>query len=507
MFTDEEQTRFERVECDLSDVLGTPGTGDPAEAADRIGTALGRSVESVAGAAEWYLRSADGVGAFGPPPALTIEATSAAVDEILVQSPDASRIVAEVISPSGVHQVRTQLVDGRRVIGGAYRLHTAPDGQIAVTGNPIGDVAARNPGPRPRRRRATVVEAMRTQLDLPDVDLSLETVLFPLEGGAVWAYAGRGVLWDDDTLADLRILVRADDLSLLISRDAAPAATWGEGRVFSANPARHQDPIAVALSDLDAATDILRGRVVDVSPRSGARPQRPRRDWRVDATTPDFDDVSAYHHLSRAAAWMATIIGPDVFTKPPFTPLSVVTGDRATRAQVGRFLPTRQMVVFGDGDRPGARSADICIHELTHAVVWGTRQIDDVGPVEARGLNEGFADYTQASLLDDPRMGDWVAPTQMRDCSSPAVRFPANPTEPYAVGAAWAAVLWDLRQRVSAGVTDILALNTIFFLEETSTVAAARAALLASDAQLFPADDGQGRHAADIQAAFDARIA
>ena len=79
---------------------------------------------------------------------------------------------------------------------------------IAVTGNPIGDVAVRDPGPRPRRRRATVVDAMRSQLDLPDMDLTLETVLFPLDGVAVWAYAGRGVLWDDDTLADLRIIVR-----------------------------------------------------------------------------------------------------------------------------------------------------------------------------------------------------------------------------------------------------------------------------------------------------------
>jgi hypothetical protein len=506
MFVDEGQSRFERVECDLSDVLGTPGTGDPAEAADRIGAALNHSVESVAGGDEWYLRSAEGVGAFGPPPERILEATSTAVDEVLIQPPDASRVVAQMASPSGVHQVRTQLVHGRRVIGGAYRLHTTPDGQVAVTGNPIGDVAGRDPGPRPRRRRATVVDAMRTQLGLPDVDLTLETVLFPLEGGAVWAYAGRGVVWDDDTLADLRIIVRADDLSLLVSRDAAPAAVWGEGRAYRANPARHPDPIAVALPDLDVATDDLRGRVVDVSPRVGTRPQRPRRDWRVDATTRDFDDVSAYHHLNRAAAWMATIIGPDLFTKPPFTPLLVVTGDRATRSQVGRFLPSRQMVVFGDGDRPGARSADICVHELTHAVVWGTRQIDDVGPLEARGLNEGFADYAQASLLDDPRMGDWVAPTRMRDCSSHTVRFPANPTEPYAIGAAWAAALWGLRDRVSAGVADILALDTIFFLEETSTVAAARAALLASDARLFPADDGQGRHGADIQAAFDARL-
>ena len=103
-------------------------------------------------------------------------------------------------------------------------------------------------------------------------------------------------------------------------------------------------------------------------------------------------------------------------------------------------------------------------------------------------------------------MGDWVAPTRMRDCSSADLRFPAQPKEPYAVGAAWAAVLWDLREGLGAGVADVLTLDTIFFLEETSTALAARAALLASDAHLFPAGDGQGRHADEIGAAFDRRM-
>ncbi|MGD9527149.1 hypothetical protein [Pseudonocardia sp.] len=501
--------RFERVACDLSDVLGTPGTGDACEVADRLGHALDQAVETLPGDDGWYLRSAGGVGAFAAAPdaPAALAATAAAVDTVLAQPPDASRVVTEVTSPSGVHQVRVQLLAGRRVIGGSYRLHTTRAGQVAVSGYPVGDLAARDPGPPPRRRRATVVDAMRAQLALPaTVELEPETVLFPVDGGAVWAYAGRGVLWDEETLADLRVIVRADDLSLLVSRDAAPSAVWGEGRAYPANPARDTHPVTVRLADLDAAADLLRGPLLDVAPRTGARPERPRRDWRLDADGPDFDDVCAYHHLSRAAGWLAPLVGPDVFGRPPFTPLQVVTGDRATRAQVGRFLPSRQAVVFGDGPRPGARSADICAHELTHAVVWGTRRIDDVGPVEARGLNEGFADYAQASLLADPRIGDWVAPGQMRDCSSAAVRFPAQPVDVYAVGAAWAAVLWDLRDRLGAGVADAVAFASVFFLEETSTVAAARAALLGSDATLFPAEDGQGRHADEIAAAFDARL-
>ena len=99
-----------------------------------------------------------------------------------------------------------------------------------------------------------------------------------------------------------------------------------------------------------------------------------------------------------------------------------------------------------------------------------------------------------------------MAPGQARDCSSPTVRFPARAVDVYAVGAAWAAVLWALREELGAGVADALAFASVFFLEETSTVAAARAALLGSDATLFPAADGQGRHADEIAAAFDARL-
>ncbi|MGH3983753.1 MAG: hypothetical protein ACRDST_13990 [Pseudonocardiaceae bacterium] len=503
-------TRFDKVACDLSEVLGTPGLGDGAAAADRVGHALGHGFESVSGDDGLYLRSAaGGIAAFGSPRE-ALAHTSDAVDALLTQPAAANRVLTEVTTPSGVHQLRVQLVAGRRVVGGCYRLHAAPTGQVVVTGYPVAGVAGRDPGPVPRRRRATIADAMRAQLSLPSgIELHIETVLFPLEGNAVWAYLGRGALWGDDIVADLRIIVRADDLSLLVSRDAAMSATWGEGLAYASNPARDGRPAAVRLSDLDSAGTVLRGRVIDVVPTAGDRPQRPLRDWRLDVGDPGFEDVSAYYHLTRAANWFASIVGPGVFSGPPFSPLRVVTGDRATRDWVARFLPSLATVVFGDGALPGARCADICVHELTHAVVWGARQIDEIGPIEARGLNEGYADYAQASFLADPRFGDWVRPAQFRDCSSADIRFPSDPAataDPYAIGSAWAAVLWDLHETIGAGVADALALDTIFYLEETSTIGAARAALLASDAQLFPAGDGGGRHANAITTAYDRRI-
>ncbi|MGH3565207.1 MAG: hypothetical protein ACRDRH_04080 [Pseudonocardia sp.] len=502
--------RFDHVACDLSDILGTPGLDDGEAAADRVGHAFGHGFESVSGDAGLYLRSAGvGIGAFGPPREALVR-TSDAVDVLLAQPAGANRVITELTSPSGIHQLCAQLVDGHRVVGGSYRLHSAPSGQVVVTGYPVAGVSERDTGPAPRLRRATVTDAMRTQLGLPaSVELLVETVLFPLEGDAVWAYLGRGVLWDDDAVADLRIIVRADDLSLLVSRDAAMSATWGEGLAYASNPARDDWPTVVRLPDLNGDQGLLRSRVFDVAPASGQRPQRLLRDWRLAADVPGFDDVNAYHHLTRAASWFASIVGPDVFSGQPFVPLRVVTGDRATRDWVARFLPSVATVVFGDGDRPGARCADVCMHELTHAVVWGARQIDEIGPMEARGLNEGYADYAQASFLSDPRFGDWVRPAQFRDCARADMRFPVDPgaaADPYLIGSAWAAVLWDLHEAVGAGVADAIALDTIFYLEETSTIGAARAALLASDAQLFPVGDGSGRHAEAITTALDRRL-
>ena len=83
--------------------------------------------------------------------------------------------------------------------------------------------------------------------------------------------------------------------------------------------------------------------------------------------------------------------------------------DRTVSAQVGAFFPGQKMIRFADGPHPAGRSGDICIHEFTHAVVHRIARLDDefASPI-ACGVNEGFADYAQATFFNDPRFGDWV---------------------------------------------------------------------------------------------------
>lgn len=520
------QRRFDRVECDLSDVLGTPGLASGAEVASLITDTLRSRFESLAVEPGLYLRSVGSVKPFAAP-VDALRATASAVRGVLAPVrdsrdrasglPTGSRAVSNLVSPSAVHQLRVQTVAGHRVIGGAYRVHAdrgpalgnaeARPATVQVTGNPIGDLAARDPGPPPPGpRRAAVLDAMRAQLGINSpVTLKLETVLFPMDGGAVWAYLGKGPYRSEDVVADLRIVVRADDLSLLVSRDASSSATLGEASVYPSNPLRDTTPTVVRLPDLTGAE--LSGNTIDVSPYWGARPTRTWGDWRIDAADRVFDDASAYYHLSRAAQWFRPLVGAEMFRKAPFTPLTVVTGTRPL-GRVATFFASDRSIEFEAAPRAGARSADICIHEFTHAVVWAAHRLDELSTPEAQGLNEGYADYAQASMLDNPLFGDWVNPAGHRDCSDPAARFPSNADGVpfYEIGTVWAAVLWDLRSALGVEVADALAFNTIFYLDETSPLASARTALLDADTRLFPADLEHGRHHDDIAALFDQRL-
>jgi hypothetical protein len=82
-------------------------------------------------------------------------------------------------------------------------------------------------------------------------------------------------------------------------------------------------------------------------------------------------------------------------------------------------------------------------------------------PSATSGWSQMPVAYAQATLYDDPRFGDWVRnqPEGARRCDDPGLRLMATPThslsDRYAVGAAWAALLWDFRSRVGPGIAGL----------------------------------------------------
>jgi hypothetical protein len=509
--------RFRRVNVDLGDLLGTAGLAAPSALAQQLEDRLGAPWEQLGHGDGLCLRgrveepaaaAGEAVGAFGTAPQPTTLLQSVVFGREPL--PGEERSVATLRSATGTHAVHQQVLRGAPVEGALYKLHQDDNGYMAITGHPLGDLEQRDPGPLPAVPLAEVRQAIRRALELPDdLEIDLSPVVFPTGGQGVWAFKGECRLYDP-VVADLRVFVRADDLELLLSYDVASSALYGEGNVFEVNPGRTPALSVVRLDRLGPdPSDRLSGALFDIRPKVGEPFINAVRDCRLEPDDPGFDQVNVYYSLTAAANWFGGLLGPEL-PQPPVTPMRVTVGDRSVRSAVAKFMPSTGEVLFGDNPRSGARSADICFHEYSHAVADRICRLSRSAGVQARALDEGFADYAQATSFGDPRFGDWVMDIDngARNCADPALRFPARlaqRTDPYPIGAVWAAVLWDLRAAVGPGVADAVAFNSLYRLLPTSTLDDGRAALILADLALFPTPDGRGRHLDQIDAAFAGR--
>ncbi len=418
------------------------------------------------------------------------------------------RVQSRLTSRAGTQEICQQLFRGFPVVGATYKTVQSDRASVLV-GTPTGDLPARDPGPRRRRAKKAVLAEAQRQLGVDLPANSIEPVIFPLNGAGVWAYDVR--MSDRKSTADIRAYLRESDLELLYAQDVACAAAFGEGRVFAANPGRNPQVQGVRLRGLTAPDIALTTAQLKVEPAAGPPLSRSTWDFRLDPADAAFDEVCAFHHMQTAADFFGDIIGPDLFTDRPFTPLTVRVRDQQARNFVGLFKPDHDLIMLDDGAFPAARSGDICVHEFSHAVVHRVSRFGPFTSAIGRGLNEGFADYAQASMYDDPRFGDWVRqqPTGARRCDRPDLRLLPEPADTlrdrYQVGEAWSCLLWDLRRAVGPGVADAIAFHTLQFLGPTVDYAAARAAVDQADAALFP-QRGRGRHRREIDDAFDARL-
>jgi hypothetical protein len=498
-FAGEGQSVYPIVNCDLSDVTGTPGLPDP----NTLARALSKpnhSWKSVGGPDNLFLATRTaGVGAFGP------------FEEHLEQKVGGERVQATFQSTVCEQTTHQQMLRGRPVVGARFRTITSPSGSV-VLGGPLGDLERRDPGRVPRHSKAAVTRAVRDQLEVPvSAEIDVERVVWPYEGRGIWAYRARVI--DFTEPVDVRAYVQADEkLGLLYAQDVSCSANFGEGRVFRLNPGRDPAPQVVRLAELEGRRGILNTGKLMTVPAIGPAITNGRRDFRLEPGQVGFDEVCGFSHMANAMQFFRDLLGPDVFNDELFAPLTIRVQDRTVTSQVGAFFPGQRMIRLADRPHPAARSGDICMHEFTHAVVHRIARLDDefASPI-AFGLNEGYADYAQATFFNDPRFGDWVRdePEGARRCDDKTLRLKANPTDPqdrYEVGAAWAALLWDLRTSVGPGVADAVAFHSLQFLVPTCTYETARQALHHADLALFPARR-IGRHKSQIDEVFDGRMA
>jgi hypothetical protein len=105
-------------------------------------------------------------------------------------------------------------------------------------------------------------------------------------------------------------------------------------------------------------------------------------------------------------------------------------------------------------------------------------------------------------------VGDYVAndPNGARNSSDPNLRFAARYAGgEHTTGAVWAAVLWEIRNRIGRDQADLVVLESLHFLDPNSTFEDGLQALITADANLFPDGPQAGQHAEEIQGSFDAR--
>jgi Fungalysin metallopeptidase (M36) len=407
---------------------------------------------------------------------------------------------------TGTHVDVEQLVRGARVVGSDVRVHHDDDGVFAVTGRPIGDLPDRDPGPPPESAEHEAIDTCAQRFELEDGlrETRVEQVVFPEGDSAVWAYEVAFVVPAHS--ADVRAYLRADDLSLLLSYNVSSAAQ-GSAEVYPVNPMDTPNLTAVTLEDLDDPGNLLRGTALDVSQASGARLDRKDSDFRANPGDAGFDEGQLYYLLSAAREYFARIADPALLQATPFTPMVALVNDPQSPNNA-YFVPSTGQLRFGlFGSRSSARSASIVTHEFGHAITDSICKLGraKVRNTESRGLSEGYSDYFAASSLDDPRLGTFVAndPNGARNCSDPNLRFASGFTgEEHANGAVWAAVLWAIRAQLGQATADTLAIESVEFLDSSSTFQDARTALRAVDQKL-----NAGTNQSVIDGQFDAKTA
>jgi Fungalysin metallopeptidase (M36) len=274
----------------------------------------------------------------------------------------------------------------------------------------------------------------------------------------------------------------------MLSYNISSSADQARGKVYDVNPMQTPTLIDATFDGLDAPGNLLRGASLDVTQATGTRMDCPNGDFTADPKNEEFDEPQVYHHLWRAAEYFRGITSAGLMDAAPFTPMRVLVNDPGSPNNA-YYSPSSGELRFGlFGSRSSARSAAVVIHEFGHAISDGICQLgrSPVRDTEARGLSEGFSDYFAASLLDDPRLGDYVADDEhgARNCSD-QLQFPPDFVgEEHSTGAVWASILWAIRSDAGQDVCDGLAVGSLDFLDNTSTFEDARTALHSVDAKL-----------------------
>ena len=219
------------------------------------------------------------------------------------------------------------------------------------------------------------------------------------------------------------------------------------------------------LSDLDGS-----GRLTsdDIFVKTGLKDEAVSKDldFRFDPRDNRFDQVQAYFFATQAIKFFKT-----AFDASPLTQieLKVQVGDHSNAAF---YYSNRIRLGTGDGVKYNnmAQDPSVVMHEVGHAFVDRYAGLPSDG--EGGSLNEAFADYFAANILDNPRLGEssFLAGPYVRTLENNFTAPGDLNSGVYKASQVVSGSLWDLRLALGAEMTNQLAFRTLSRLGSGATL-------------------------------------
>jgi Zn-dependent metalloprotease len=387
-----------------------------------------------------------------------------------------------------VHKYNGIPVRGEQVL-----VHVARGGQVtSVNGNYHAVPASNGAGLDQNSAIALAISAVGAKS--LRAAATATTVWVPVNGQLVLSH--EVMVPSEAPLGDFKVLVRADNGTVLGGQNMICSATTGTGSIYERHPLAGE-PKNVTLLSLKSWSMSLSGAFATIYNAKGAGASSFSRKYVYAPDNTHFDEVMVYFHLTKVHDYFKTL-GFNLRDKP-----IKATVHYGTNYDNAFFSPSSDSLAFGDGNQLNdlAKEDTVVYHEYTHAV---SQSIVDLDGEEGGGMNEGYSDYFAGTMTNDPAIGVYI----MKKLNKPWLRnmtntkhYPEDIThEVHDDGEIWGGVCWDLRKALGAQVSDVLIHKSRYHLGSNTNFVGGLEGALASDRESFG-----GSHVDKIKEVFAAR--
>jgi len=278
-------------------------------------------------------------------------------------------------------------------------------------------------------------------------------------------------------------MVISPEGKLIEKRDIAAHLAEGRAEIFPKGP-RWSDLSVVSLPGM-LGDGSLTNPLFRVESALGNNAWSANLFFQYNTNDPRFDEVQDYYYINQATDWLAQKVDAKLTE-----PLSVVI--HYGEASNSSFYYHNQIRIgSGDGEtyKDIPKDPSVVIHELIHAYVDTYSGLDTQG--EAGALNEAFADFFTACILDNPRMGEssYLKGPYRRNIENQLKAYVDFSSSMYNNSTVISGTFWELRKNLGTDKAANLAFRTMLRLGKQSAFADFTPAIINAGTALLTADE------------------